>query len=62
LRKPWWYPPWQERKAAEPTTVKTKRDDVNWMKHTLARKTPDGIKLGYKPVVVTNYQPMERKY
>jgi succinate dehydrogenase / fumarate reductase flavoprotein subunit len=41
----------------------TKRDDENFMRHTLAYRQPDGeIKLGTKPVVVTRYQPMERKY
>ncbi|CAN5446525.1 succinate dehydrogenase flavoprotein subunit [soil metagenome] len=41
-----------------------KRDDVEWMKHTFAFKNPDGGEpiLKYKPVVVTRYQPMERKY
>jgi succinate dehydrogenase / fumarate reductase, flavoprotein subunit len=38
------------------------RDDKKWLKHTLAWKTDGGIKLDYKPVVVTRYQPMERKY
>ena len=38
------------------------RDDVNFMQHTMAYKTADGIKLDYKPVVITRYQPMERKY
>jgi succinate dehydrogenase / fumarate reductase, flavoprotein subunit len=43
------------------------RDDVNWQKHTMAyRETEaDGdyqIRLDYKPVVVTRYQPTERKY
>ena len=39
------------------------RDDVNWMKHTLAHRAPDGsITLTYKPVVGGAYQPMERKY
>jgi succinate dehydrogenase / fumarate reductase flavoprotein subunit len=39
------------------------RDDKSWLKHTLAWKTPGGgAKLDYKPVVVTRYQPMERKY
>lgn len=38
------------------------RDDDNWMKHTLAYRTDSGIDLKYKPVVVTKYQPMERKY
>ncbi|HZD72092.1 MAG TPA: succinate dehydrogenase flavoprotein subunit [Actinomycetes bacterium] len=40
-----------------------KRDDENWLKHTLAWKTPGGgVKLDYKPVAVTRYQPMERRY
>jgi len=40
-----------------------KRDDVNWMKHTLAWVNADGdIKLGFKPVTITKYQPMERVY
>lgn len=42
------------------------RDDVNWMRHTMAYKQGDGlladIALDYKPVVQTRYQPMERKY
>jgi succinate dehydrogenase / fumarate reductase flavoprotein subunit len=43
------------------------RDDVNFMRHTMAyrRPTEDGetdVVLEYKPVVVTRYQPMERKY
>ena len=42
------------------------RDDANWMRHTMAYKqgaelTSD-IRLDYKPVVQTRYQPMERKY
>ena len=45
------------------------RDDVNFMVHSMAYKT-DGpskkageeIKLGWKPVTITNYPPMERKY
>ncbi|WP_035858266.1 succinate dehydrogenase flavoprotein subunit [Cryptosporangium arvum] len=41
----------------------TTRDDENYMKHTMAYRQPNGdIKLGTKPVVVTRYQPMERKY
>jgi succinate dehydrogenase / fumarate reductase, flavoprotein subunit len=43
------------------------RDDVNFMRHTMAYRTADssgqeGIRLDYKPVSVTRYQPMERKY
>jgi succinate dehydrogenase / fumarate reductase flavoprotein subunit len=39
------------------------RDDVNFMRHTMAYREADGaIRLDYKPVVQTRYQPMERKY
>jgi succinate dehydrogenase / fumarate reductase, flavoprotein subunit len=43
------------------------RDDVNFMRHTMAYRevADDGtesIRLDYKPVVQTRYQPMERKY
>jgi succinate dehydrogenase / fumarate reductase flavoprotein subunit len=40
-----------------------KRDDVNWLKHTLSWVQEDGsIRLGYKPVTITKYQPKERVY
>jgi succinate dehydrogenase / fumarate reductase, flavoprotein subunit len=38
------------------------RDDKNWLRHTLARRTDAGVKLDYKPVTMTRYEPMERKY
>lgn len=39
-----------------------KRDDQNWLKHTLAWRKNGDIQLGYKPVTVTKYQPKERVY
>ncbi|HEU0257003.1 MAG TPA: succinate dehydrogenase flavoprotein subunit [Microbacteriaceae bacterium] len=47
-----------------------KRDDKNYLKHTMAYLTGDPhsseagdhITLGWKPVVITNYEPKERKY
>ncbi|HWG90126.1 MAG TPA: succinate dehydrogenase flavoprotein subunit [Candidatus Thermoplasmatota archaeon] len=39
-----------------------KRDDQNWLKHTLVVKTAKGLELKYKPVVITRFQPVERKY
>src|SRR5919112_912529 len=45
------------------------RDDVNFMRHTMAYKVPDAsghvsfgsdVRLDYKPVVQTRYEPMER--
>src|SRR3954453_16384321 len=39
------------------------RDDVNFMRHTMAYRLDDGsISLDYKPVIETRYKPMERKY
>ena len=38
------------------------RDDANWLKHTLAFCTEQGPKLDYKPVTITTWQPVERKY
>lgn len=40
-----------------------KRDDANWLKHTLAWRKPEGgVEFDYRPVVITRFQPMERKY
>ncbi len=39
-----------------------KRDDVDWLKHTLAHYTPKGPRLDYIPVTITMWQPVERKY
>jgi len=38
------------------------RDDAKFMRHTMAYRRGDEITLDYKPVVVTRYEPMERKY
>jgi succinate dehydrogenase / fumarate reductase flavoprotein subunit len=43
------------------------RDDVNFMRHTMAYREIDAegnvnIRLEYKPVIQTRYKPMERKY
>ncbi len=43
------------------------RDDVNFMRHTMAYSETDAdgrnfVRLDYKPVSVTRYEPMERKY
>jgi succinate dehydrogenase / fumarate reductase flavoprotein subunit len=39
-----------------------KRDDENWLKHTLAWRRDGRIEIGYKPVVITKYEPKERVY
>jgi len=38
------------------------RDDEKFMRHTMAYRHGDTVTLDYKPVVVTRYEPMERKY
>jgi succinate dehydrogenase / fumarate reductase, flavoprotein subunit len=43
------------------------RDDVNFMRHTMAYRVLSSagepeIRLDYKPVTMTRYKPMERKY
>jgi len=47
----------------------TERDDKNFMVHSMVYKqdkieknTGTNMRIDWKPVVVTNYQPMERKY
>ena len=39
-----------------------KRDDANWMRHSLAWLEDDQVRLSYKPVVITKYPPKERTY
>ena len=40
-----------------------KRDDATWLKHSLVWLEPDGsLRLDYKPVVITKYEPKERVY
>jgi len=51
-----------ESRGAHYRTDFPKRDDTNWLKHTLAWKTETGVRLDYKPVVVTRFQPEERKF
>jgi succinate dehydrogenase / fumarate reductase flavoprotein subunit len=51
-----------ESRGAHSRTDFPKRDDVDWLKHTLAWKTDAGIRLDYKPVVITRFKPEERKF
>ena len=38
------------------------RNDEKFMVHSMAYKKGNKIKIDWKPVTITNYQPMERKY
>jgi succinate dehydrogenase / fumarate reductase flavoprotein subunit len=39
-----------------------KRDDVNWLKHSLAWRRDGKIEISYKPATIIDYQPKERVY
>ncbi|HDI73437.1 MAG TPA: succinate dehydrogenase/fumarate reductase flavoprotein subunit, partial [Candidatus Korarchaeota archaeon] len=40
-----------------------KRDDENWLKHTMIQRGADGEpQFSYIPVVITKWPPTERKY
>ncbi|MBI3536779.1 MAG: succinate dehydrogenase flavoprotein subunit, partial [Chloroflexi bacterium] len=38
------------------------RDDKKWLKHSLVSRVNDKVKLKFKPVVITKFEPKERKY
>ena len=52
----------QESRGAHFREDFPKRDDPNWLKHTLAYKGEKGIVFRYKPVTITKFEPKERKY
>jgi succinate dehydrogenase / fumarate reductase flavoprotein subunit len=39
-----------------------KRDDEKWLKHTVVSFSKEGPRLDYKPVDVSRWKPVERKY
>jgi succinate dehydrogenase / fumarate reductase flavoprotein subunit len=38
------------------------RDDVNFLSHSLATRRDGAIRLTYKPVTITQFQPKPRVY
>ena len=52
----------KESRGAHARDDYPKRDDANWLKHTLAWLKDDKVELSYKPVVLTKFQPKERVY
>jgi succinate dehydrogenase / fumarate reductase flavoprotein subunit len=52
----------KESRGAHSREDYPKRDDKNWLKHTLAWMENGSVRLAYKPVQITKYQPKERKY
>ena len=54
--------PRNESRGAHSRTDYPKRDDQNWLRHTLAFCTTDGPRLEYLPVTITKWQPAARTY
>ncbi len=52
----------QESRGSQYRKDFPKRDDKNWLKHTIAFRKDGKIEFDYKPVVITKFQPKERKY
>jgi succinate dehydrogenase / fumarate reductase flavoprotein subunit len=52
----------QESRGAHYREDYPKRDDAHWLKHSLAFRRERDVELRFKPVVITKFPPMERKY
>tara|TARA_B100001765_G_C19269678_1_gene235003 strand:- start:197 stop:562 length:366 start_codon:yes stop_codon:yes gene_type:complete len=51
-----------ESRGSHQRTDYPERDDTNFLKHSLAFKTIDGVRIDYKDVVITKWPPEERVY
>jgi succinate dehydrogenase/fumarate reductase flavoprotein subunit len=51
-----------ESRGAHYRTDYTKRDDVNFLKHSMAYKTSGPPRIDYSPVTITRWKPEERVY
>jgi succinate dehydrogenase / fumarate reductase flavoprotein subunit len=52
----------QESRGAHARRDFPTRDDEKWLRHTLAFWTGGEPRFDYKPVTITNWKPVERKY
>jgi succinate dehydrogenase / fumarate reductase flavoprotein subunit len=51
-----------ESRGAHTRLDHPERDDEHWMKHTLTWNDGGTVRLDYKPVTVTRFEPMVRSY
>ena len=52
----------KESRGSHFRTDYPERNDRNWLRHTVAFRTPEGPRLEYKDVTITNYPPEKRTY
>ncbi len=52
----------EESRGAHSRPDHEERDDENWLKHTLAYREGDEVRLEYKPVQLGRFEPKERSY
>ena len=52
----------RESRGAHYRTDYTKRDDANFLKHSMAYKTAGPPRIDYSPVMITRWKPEERVY
>jgi succinate dehydrogenase / fumarate reductase flavoprotein subunit len=52
----------QESRGAHARRDFAKRNDEEWLRHTLAFREGDAVRLDYKPVTIDTWKPVERKY
>ena len=52
----------QESRGSHTRTDFPDRDDERYLQHSLAYRTPEGPRIAYSPVTITQWQPEERKY
>ncbi|MBI5181632.1 MAG: FAD-binding protein [Nitrospirae bacterium] len=51
-----------ESRGSHYRTDYSKRDDKNWLKHSISSFSHDGPRISYKPVALGYVEPAERKY
>ncbi len=52
----------KESRGAHTRTDMPDRDDENWLKHILVKRSPEGPEVEHLPVVITQWQPEVRSY
>lgn len=52
----------KESRGSHYRTDYPERDDENFLKHTIARLTKDGVKIEYRDAVITKFKPEKRVY